>query len=350
MAPGPRGALDELLAGLGVELPVLAAPMAGGPGTPELVIAAARAGSLGFLAAGYKAPAALAGEIAAVRAAGTPFGVNLFAPNPLPVDRAAFARYAEELRPEAESVGAELDTGAPREDDDSWSEKVELLVADAPPLVSFTFGLPPDRDLAALRSAGAALVAGVTSPAEAAAAARAGVDALVVQSAEAGGHWGTFTPASPPPPMPLSELLAAVAERTSLPMLAAGGIATASAVSQALAGGAEAVLVGTALLRADEAGTTTVHRDALADPARAGTTVTRSFTGRPARGLRNGFIERHEQSAPLGYPAIHHLTSPMRRAAAAKGEAELVHLWAGTGFRDAPAQPAGTILRALSEA
>jgi nitronate monooxygenase len=329
---------------------VLAAPMAGGPGTPELVIAAARAGSLGFLGAGYKEPAALAEELARVRGAGVPFGVNLFAPNPLPVDPVRFAHYAQELRPEGESVGVELDAPAPREDDDWWHEKVELLLADPPPLVSFTFGLPPRADLVALRSAGATLLAGVTSPAEAAAAAEAGVDALAVQSAEAGGHWGTFTPTAPPAPTPIVDLLAAVAERTSLPLFAAGGIATADAVSRSLQAGARAVMVGTALLRSDEAGTSATHRAALADPARAGTTVTRSFTGRPARGLRNGFIDRHEPSAPYGYPAIHHLTSPIRRAAAAAGEPELCHLWAGTGFRDAPEQPAGTILRELSAA
>ncbi len=348
MGSRPRGALAELFEWLGVELPVLAAPMAGGPGTPELVIAAGRAGSLGFLAGGYKAPALLAEEIARVRAAGVPFGVNLFAPNPLPVDRVRFSRYTEELRADAEAVGVELDGSAPREDDDSWREKLELVRTETPPLVSFTFAIPPREDLAALRKAGTVLVATVTSPAEAAAAIDAGVDALAVQSAHGGGHWGTFTPAAPPPPMQLEELLESVAERSSLPLIAAGGVATPEAVAQTLAAGAQAVMVGTALLLAPEAGTSPPHRAALADPGRRETTVTRAFTGRPARGLRNRFIERHEANAPLGYPAIHHLTSPIRRAAAAAGEGELLHLWAGTGFRETREQPAGTILRALS--
>ncbi len=105
----PAARRGRLLAELGVELPVLAAPMAGGPGSPELVIAAGRAGSLGFLGAGYKRAEAMAGEIAVVRAAGVPFGVNLFAPNPLPVAPGEFRRYAEELLPEAEALGAQLD-------------------------------------------------------------------------------------------------------------------------------------------------------------------------------------------------------------------------------------------------
>jgi len=344
----PADAFEELLRGLGVELRVLAAPLAGGPGSPELVIAAARAGSLGFLGAGYKRPEALADEIAAARAAGVAFGVNLFAPNPLPVEREAFRRYAEELREDADAVGASLDVASPREDDDFWREKVELLLGDPPPLVSFTFGIPPPEDLAALRAAGCLLVQGVTSPGEAAAATAAGVDALVVQASAAGGHWGTLTPGDPPPEVPLADLTAAVAARTDLPLIAAGGIASAADVSCVLHVGATAAMVGTALLLSDEAATVPAHRAALLDPEREETVLTRAFTGRPARGLRNGFIDRHEAHAPLGYPGIHHLTAPIRRAAAAREEPELLHLWAGTGFRAAREQPAGEILRRLA--
>jgi NAD(P)H-dependent flavin oxidoreductase YrpB (nitropropane dioxygenase family) len=337
----------RLLAELGVGLPVLAAPLAGGPGSPGLVIAAGRAGSLGFLGAGYKLPEAMAGEIAAVRAAGVPFGVNLFAPAPLPVERGAFRRYAEELRLEAEAVGTQLDGENPREDDDFWREKLDALLADPPPIVSFTFAIPPRRDLDALRAAGCLLVQGVTSAAEADAAAEAGIDALVVQSAAAGGHWGTFTPREPPAMPALGDLTAAVAARTSLPLIAAGGIAAPSDVAEVLRAGADAAMAGTALLLADEAATVPTHRAALADPARSETVITRAFTGRPARGLRNRFIEIHERAAPLGYPAIHHLTAPIRRAAAAQADPERLHLWAGTGFRAVSAQPAGEILRAL---
>jgi nitronate monooxygenase len=344
----PPGALEELLAGLGVELPVLAAPMAGGPGSAALVAAAARAGSLGFVAGGYKQPEMLAAELAEMRAAGVPFAVNLFAPNPLPVDRDEFRRYADSLRGEADRFGLMLDGEHPQEDDDWWSEKLGLLLAEPPPLVSFTFGIPPRKDLEALREAGSLLVQTVTSPAEALAAAEAGVDALAVQSIDAGGHWGTLTPREPPAALSLPELIGAVAAQSSLPVIASGGIATPGEVSAALLAGARAVMVGTALLLADEAATVAAHRRALRDPARTETVVTRAFTGRPARGLRNGFIERHSSQAPLGYPAIHHLTSPLRRAAAAAGEPELLHLWAGTGFRQVSERPAGEILRELS--
>jgi nitronate monooxygenase len=334
------------------DLPVLAAPMAGGPGTPELVAAAAKAGSMGFLAAGYKAPAAVAAEIAAVD--GVPFGVNLFAPNPLPVDAAEYRSYAELLAPEADRYGVALPAAPvedPPDDPDGWHDKIDVLRAHPVGLVSFTFGLPPAADLATLRATGAVLVQTVTSAAEARAAAEAGLDALVVQSAAAGGHSGTLTPREPVPEVALPDLVAAVRAAVDLPIVAAGGIGTAAGVAAALGAGATAVAVGTALLRCAEAGTSATHRAALADPARTGGTVrTHAFTGRPARGLRNEFTDRYDELAPYGYPALHHLTSPMRRAAAAAGDPERVHLWAGTGYRHATEEPAAAILTRLANA
>src|SRR5262245_26991413 len=166
--------------------------MAGGPTTPSLVLAAAQAGSAGFLAGGYKSPDALAADVAEVQAAGVGYGVNLFAPNPVPVEPDDYAGLRELLQPLAEAYGVEL-PAVPVEDDDGWTAKVEVLAEAAPPVVSFTFG-PADAVAAdALRRAGCALVQTVTSAAEARQAAEAGMDALAVQSAEAGGHWGTWT-------------------------------------------------------------------------------------------------------------------------------------------------------------
>jgi NAD(P)H-dependent flavin oxidoreductase YrpB (nitropropane dioxygenase family) len=339
---------SPLASALGLSLPVLAAPMAGGPGTPALVAAAARAGGLGFLAAGYKSPQALAGEIAAVAGTDLPFGVNLFAPNPVPVDPAAFRRYADLIAADAEHLGIPLDASAPREDDDGWQDKIDILRAHPVPVISFTFGIPAAKDLAALRATGALLIQTVTSPGEAAAAAGAGIDALAVQASAAGAHSATFTPRHPVPDVPLTQLLAAVRRSVDLPLIALGGLATPADVAAAIHAGADAVAVGTVLLRSDEAGTTAAHKAALADPARTTTVLTRAFTGRPARALRNAFIDRYDQLAPCGYPAVHHLTSPLRKAAAAAGDPERLHLWAGTGFRSATAEPAADILTHLA--
>ena len=334
--------------GFGARLPVLAAPMAGGPGTPDLVIAAARAGSLGFIAAGYKTPDELGAQLDAAAAAGVPCGVNLFAPNPVPADPAAYQRYAQLIRAEADRYQIELPEGGPVEDDDRWHDKVELLRSRPVPVISFTFGLPPAASLRALRPTGALLVQTVTSPAEAVAAAEAGLDAVAVQSAAAGGHSGTFTAQRPPAAWPAAELVTAVRQVTTLPVVAAGGIATPADVAAVLRAGADAVAVGTALLLCDEAGTSATHRAALTDPARPGTVITHAFTGRPARGLRNAFIDDYEPAAPYGYPALHHLTSGIRKAAAAAGDPERVHLWAGTGYRHAAAGPAAAILTELA--
>jgi nitronate monooxygenase len=335
------------LAGLGLDIPVIAAPMAGGASTPSLVIAAARAGGLGFLAAGYKTPQALAGQIAEVRSSGVPFAVNVFAPNPVPADPAAYRRYADAIRPEAERYGLDLPGDDPAEDDDHWADKVALLIADPVPLVSFTFGFPDSRVVAALHRADSVVAMTVTSAQEARGATEAGADLLVVQASAAGAHSGTLTPQRLPPPVPLATLLAQVRAETTVPLLAAGGLGDPGDVAAAFGAGAAAAVVGTVLLRADESGASRAHQAALAGPARH-TIVTRAFTGRPARGLRNVFTDLYDAVAPAGYPAIHHLTSPLRRAAAAAGDVERLHLWAGTAYRHAAAEPAGRILHRLA--
>ncbi|MFB7500169.1 NAD(P)H-dependent flavin oxidoreductase [Streptomyces sp. NPDC056161] len=340
--------MASTLTDLGVEVPVLAAPMAGGPTTPELVIAAAGGGGLGFLAGGYKTTEALGEQIARVRSAGVGFGVNLFAPRPVPVDPEAFRVFARAIAPEARAYGLDAAEDGIVEDDDRWRAKIDLLLSSPIPVVSFTFGIPEPAVVAAFRAAGTLVVQTVTSPVEASAAAEAGVDVLAVQASAAGGHSGTWTPQRTPPFVPLPDLLKAVRKEVSVPLVAAGGIATPDEVSEALAAGAVAVMVGTVLLRADEAGTSAPYRTAIADPARKGTVVTRAFTGRPARALRNAFTDRYSGLAPDGYPALHHLTSPIRRAAAAANDPERINLWAGTGYRHATAEPVRQILHRLA--
>jgi NAD(P)H-dependent flavin oxidoreductase YrpB (nitropropane dioxygenase family) len=323
--------------------------MAGGPSTVDMVLGAAGAGALGFLAAGYKSPQAIDSELSSLRAAiaGDAYGVNLFVPTPAPIDEQAYRSYAAAMQAEADRFGVTL-PAAPIEDDDSFGEKIDMLLAKPVPVVSFTFGIPDASVIIALRSAGSTVMQTVTSSAEAVQAEDSGVEMLVVQSGFAGGHSGTLTPDHPAVPIPAADLVAVIKRQVNLPLVAAGGIATADDVVGVLAAGAEAAMVGTALLRADESGASATHRAALADPARTETVVTRAFTGRPARGLRNAFIDRYESIAPLGYPAIHHLTSPLRKAAAAAGQADLVHLWAGAGYRNATDSPTAQILTELA--
>jgi NAD(P)H-dependent flavin oxidoreductase YrpB (nitropropane dioxygenase family) len=214
--------------------------------------------------------------------------------------------------------------------------------------VSFTFGLPDPGTIAVLHRRGSILVQTVTSAVEARRATEAGLDALVVQGSAAGGHSGTLTPDRLPPDRPLGDLVAEICSTVALPTIAAGGLVRAADVAAVVGAGARAVMVGTSLLLAPEAGTSVVHRRALLDDRRAATILTRAFTGRPARAIPNGFTDTHHVRAPSGYPALHHLTSPLRKAAAAAGVPDYVNLWAGTGYPAVRAQSVGATITDLA--
>ncbi|MGZ4529132.1 MAG: NAD(P)H-dependent flavin oxidoreductase [Mycobacterium sp.] len=335
-----------MLPQFGMSIPLVAAPMSGGPTTPAMVSAATRAGGLGMLAAGYKTVEAVEAEVNRIRAEGIPFGINLFAPNPLPVDPEIYRAYAAIVQRDADQFGLTLPPD-PVEDNDKFDEKIALLLDVPVPMVSFTFGIPPRRVIAGLQKAKSVVVQTVTTPEEAAQARDAGVDMLAVQAVAAGGHSGTLSPRKPLTPVPIAELVERIVATVPLPVMAAGGLATPGAVADVIRAGAAAAVVGTVLLRAEESGASATHQAALTDPAYTETVLTHAFTGRPARGLRNAFIDAHEAQAPLGYPAIHYLTSPLRKAAAAAGKPDYVHLWAGTGYRNATAEPTSDILRRL---
>ncbi len=318
---------------------IVVAPMAGGPTTTDLVIAAARAGALGFLAAGYKTPAATAAEIAAVRAVtAEPFGVNLFVPGRPYPDAGALIRYLGSLGPAL---------GVASWDDDGFNGKVAALLADPPAVTSLTFGCPAAGVIRALQDAGSAVVITVTSPDEALKAAAAGADALCVQGYEAGAHRGTFVnDDAPGRDRGLLSLIGEVAAATSLPQIAAGGIMSQRQVRAVLAAGAMAAQCGTAFLRSPESGAHPLHKAALADPRYTATTVTRAFSGRPARGLVNEFVLEHPD-APPAYPEINNATRPLRAAAAASGDTGRMSLWAGQGYRLAAELPAAEIIARL---
>jgi nitronate monooxygenase len=328
-----------------LSVPVIAAPMAGGPSTPDLVDAVSAAGGLGFLGAGYKTAVQVRDEIAQVRArSDRPFGVNVFLPG-LPTDRRAeVVAYRDRLQPLAARLGVEL--GQPRWDDDEVGDKVAVVAG--VPVVSFTFGCPPGELVARLRAAGSAVVVTVTSAAEAAQAVAAGADALWVQGAEAGAHRGGFTPDADGEPLPLRALLPAVRALTDLPLIAAGGLMDGGDVRAVLEAGATAAGLGTAFLASPEAGTHPTHRAALADPRFDRTAVTRAFTGKPARGLVNAFLREYGEGAPSAYPEVHHVTRPLRTAAAAAGDADHLHLWAGEGWRRLREMPAADLVRLIA--
>lgn len=329
-------------------VPVVGAPMAGGPSTPALAAAVSDAGGLGFLAAGYLSADRFAADIAACRAASSgPLGVNLFAPGPSLAVADELTRYQGLLQPLAQHYGAEL--GSPHPDDDGWAAKLDVVADTRPEVVSFTFACPEPDVLHQFRNLGVLTLVTVTTPAEAQIAVAAGADGLIAQGLKAGGHRGTFDPGAYPADQSLDDLLAAVVA-LGLPVIAAGGLATADDVGAAIRRGAVAVQVGTSLLLADEAGTNAAHRAALASPDFTETVITRAFSGRYARGLRNDFTRRFDDVAPFGYPEVNQMTSPLRKAAVAAGDPHGTNLWAGTAFGLTKSGPAAKIVAELAGA
>jgi nitronate monooxygenase len=307
--------------------PIVLAPLAGGPSTPALTAAVSEAGGFGFLAAGYRTADQLHADIRAVREqTRAPFGVNLFVPGSPDVDAPAVDAYVERLRA-AEATRYQTDPGEPRFDDDEWDAKLLVLSEEPIPVVSFTFGCPAPEVIATLRAAQTEVWITVTNPAEARIANAARADALVLQGVEAGGHRASFADQDDAEGLSILALLRLVAAEIELPLVAAGGIADGAAVAAVLAAGASAAQIGTAFLRAPEAGTNPAQRAALA--TETPTALTRAFTGRLARGLVNRFLLEHSEAAPSAYPHIHHATAPIRATARERGDADGFNLWAG---------------------
>lgn len=328
-------------------IPIIQAPMAGGVSTPELAAAVSNAGGLGFLAGGYKTAEAMKKEIHELRTlTDRPFGVNVFVPGDKTVDEKALERYRAVLESEAERLGASV--GEPKWDDDDWEAKFDVLLEERVPVVSFTFGCPDKEVIAALQKAGSFVMVTVTSREEACMAAEAGANALCVQGEEAGGHRASFgNDPKKDGALELFPLLARVRAAVRVPLAAAGGIMDGRGIAAALKAGASVVQLGTAFLRCPESGAHPLHKQALADPRFVETAVTRAFTGRPARGLVNRFMAEYRALAPAAYPHVHHMTKPLRAAAAKAGDPEGMSLWAGTGYRLARELPAAELVEEL---
>lgn len=332
-------------------LPLIAAPMAG-VSTPELVAAVARAGGYGMLAAGYQTAQDLRDQIERTSSLSpAPFGVNIFTPST--PDRAALVNGVQSFAQLLKPIAAGVDAIVPEPDWDGqlgFDAKVDVVLEAGIELVSFTFGLPPRQTVQRLHDAGVAVMVTVTEPDEALSAGRIGADLLCVQGVQAGGHRGTHRVDAIPSTLGWNQLLGQVRAVTALPVVVAGGIATAHDVRLAMDLGAAAVQCGTAFLLTDEAGTSQAYRDGLTDPDLDVLATTRAFSGRVGRGVRNRFVDLADEQAPPAFPVIDGMTKPMRAAAAAAGDHQLINLWAGTGWRRARTGPAAETVALLTGA
>ncbi|MEZ3181978.1 nitronate monooxygenase [Streptomyces pimonensis] len=330
--------------------PIVQAPMAGGVAVPQLAAAVSQAGGLGFLAAGYKTADGMYQEIKQVRGlTSRPFGVNLFLPQPETADPAAVDGYAHQLAGEAswyETALGDPDSGR----DDGYDAKLAVLLDDPVPVVSFHFGVPAREVLDSLRRAGTFTLVTATTAEEARAVERAGADAVIAQGVEAGGHQGAHRddPEADGSGVGLLSLVAQVRETVGIPVVAAGGVMRGGQIAAVLSAGAAAAQLGTAFVATHESGAHALHKQALTDPLYARTELTRAFSGRPARALVNRFLREHGPYAPAAYPDVHHLTAPLRKAAAEADDAQGLALWAGQGHRMARELPAGQLVEVLA--
>jgi nitronate monooxygenase len=335
---------------LGIELPIIQAPMGGGPSTPVLVAAVSNAGGLGSLGAPYLTPQQILDGVRRVRSlTDRPFSVNLFA-GAYQVPTAVDAAPMLALLGEAHAALGLPPPVLPALPPDPFAAQLAAVLEARPPIFSFTFGIPQPQDIARLRARDITLVGTATTVGEARLLEAAGVDGVLAQGAEAGAHRGTFAAPFEAAMIPTLDLVRHVSSAVAVPVVASGGLMDGADIAAALEAGAAAVALGTAFLACPESGASAAYKEAVL-AARADTTViTRAFSGRPARGLANAFIEtmrRHER-AILPYPLQNALTRAMRAEAAQRGESGFLSLWAGTGVTRARAVPAGELVRELN--
>lgn len=343
--------LSKRALGFELRVPVIQAPMAGaGINTIELAAAVCNAGGLGCLAAAYCTVEGVRDSIGKLRSmTDRPFAVNLFAPGcnqPLSGDAAAQIEFLTPIYQQLALDPPKL----PERAADPFDEYLEVLLESRIPIVSFTFGVLPKNAIERLRAQGTYLIGTATSVEEAEVLESAGIDAVIAQGAEAGGHRGTFAH-SDPALVGTIALVPQIFDAVRIPVIASGGIMDGRGVVAVLALGASAAQLGTAFLTTRESGATECYKEAVLHASENSTTLTRAFSGRWARGIRNRFMEESDESKaePLSFPWQNSLTSQMRKVAAQTGDPGLLSLWAGQGSRMARALSAGELVRQLEE-
>ena len=336
---------------LGIEYPIVQGPF-GGFSTVELTAAVSNAGGLGSFGAKDSTPDQILKVVEDVRArTHLPFAVNLWVPleaeSREPLDAQRYAQTADELRP----IYALFDLVPPEQPSSygpAYDEQLEALIEAAPPVASFIYGVPSAGELRRLRSAGIRTIGTATNIAEALALSAAGIDAIVASGSEAGGHRAAFLGSVDDSPG-LASLVPQVVDRVHVPVIAAGGIADGRGIAAALALGAAGVQVGTAFLACRESGASEAYRGVLHSDAARSTVLTRAFTGRAARAVRNRFAEEFAASgsSPAPYPAHAWLTQPIRSAAVKAGRTDYMAMWCGQNAASLTHRSAADLFRFL---
>lgn len=335
---------------LGTQLPLVQAPMAGVQGS-ALAVAVSNAGGLGSLPGAMLGLDALQAELTRIQAQTTlPYNVNFFCHTPPPP--ADDAPWRAALAPYYQEMGLDLASIVPGPGRAPFSaEAAHLLRAFKPPVVSFHFGLPSPALLEVVRSWGAKVLSSATTVDEALWLQAQGVDAIIAQGLEAGGHRGHFLSDDLARQMGTFALLPQIVRAVNLPVIAAGGIAGAQGVAAAMALGAAGVQIGTAYLLCPEATTSAIHRAALQSEAARHTALTNVFTGRPARGILNRVMREQGPLSAVApaFPMATAAMAPLRAAAERLGQGDFSPLWAGQNASGCQALPAAELTRRLAQ-
>jgi nitronate monooxygenase len=335
------------IATLGLAHPIIQAPMAGGGDTPALVAAVSEAGGLGSIGAAYLSPAQIAEAATAVRArTRRPFAINLFSPLPAPPPT-DLAPMIARLSPYYAELG--LPPPAPPAPA-AWSfdDQLAAVLDSGARLFSFTFAIPPAPAIAAAKARGLVVAGTATTVEEAVLLERAGVDIVVAQGAEAGGHRGSFAQPFEQAMVGTLALVPQVVDAVRVPVVASGGIMDGRGIAAVLALGAVAAQMGTAFLTSEEAGIPEAYKQAILATPEHRTAITRAFSGRAARGIVNRVMDDLAEAEIPGFPLQNALTRPLRTAAAKAGRTEFLSLWAGQGLRLARRAKAADLVERLA--
>ncbi|MBL7479261.1 NAD(P)H-dependent flavin oxidoreductase [Legionella bononiensis] len=316
---------------LDIQFPLIQAPMAGGSTTPELVAAVSNTGCLGSLAAGYLSPTEIKSDLKRVRQlTNQPFAVNLFIPEPHQASPEQILQSCRAITQSCKELGIEIDpTTAPKIQ--SFDEQISVLIEENIPVFSFTFGTLDPFWIAQFKKNGTVLIGTATNLSEALLLEDSGIDFIVAQGSEAGGHRGTFIGPAEDSLAGLFRLLPLLVDQISTPIIAAGGIMDGRGINAAISLGCSGVQMGTAFLTCFESGIPPIMKHTLLAQRQDNTVLTRVFSGKLARGIRNKFIVNMEQyaSSILDYPVQNALTTRMRIKAREQNNIDYMSIWAG---------------------
>ncbi|MCY9578519.1 NAD(P)H-dependent flavin oxidoreductase [Paenibacillus alvei] len=334
---------------LHIQYPIIQAGMAGGTTTPELVAAVSNAGGLGTLGAGYMSPEQMRTAIRAIKQlTGNPFAVNLFVPEPPGIDGRISKTVINQLEDiekevrrkgqvEVDNIGISADSYFFDEKSyrETFHEQVKVIVEEKVPVLSFTFGILDDLYIRQLKKADIVLIGTATHVEEAVSLEAAGVDMIVAQGSEAGGHRGTFAGEPHSSLVGTLALVPLIVDHVATPVIAAGGIMDGRGIAAVMALGAQAAQLGSAFLLCKESGAHPAYQAAICSSDERSTVITKTISGKPARGIRNELIHRLEScSASIpAYPIMNELTRSVRQAAARNSDPQYMSLWAGQAAR-----------------